>query len=661
MGTFAILVVVSFLLPLTLNTAAFTELQPDKETLSLSNSAISSVSKMESLLSSISTQSTSSFSEAESSIIQISNSPSTQTSSYSIASTSASETKTGEMASSSQSKTKLNIDSLPKKIKLLKNKKLLNVQGGVDVSDNWWIGQGSGNNLTNSNNELKTFLNDPANGFANSTLPKVKLAIIDSGIDTTLPGNSKINFDISNSIQYYTTAEDPACDATLAYLPVPEIEVDVDGNPTGNFVDSTTNFYCRTIGSQFDDIGHGTAVGYVAGQILNSDNPALDNSIQILPIAMHGYALDSFMLADAIRYATDNRANVINMSIGSPYRDSILRSAIRYAQQKGVLIVASSGNCGEYTAQNCDIDGDGIQTPGVAEEENNAPNYPASYSGVISVGASNYKATCALELVNQTCPLVVKSSYSNSASNLALVAPVGDGIAVPNLGEEAGTSFAAPQVAGALVKMMAIRNKLNQRLNTLSSGTNQLTTTALAYLKSGATDILKEDYTPGIYVSQGIDYDTGSGLLNLLGSWKLLSQDFVANVTEIFAVNTNNEVKTQGTANTVQSGGGVIVINTTSSVSSTSSNPNQDQSEIKNQSTNRDQTKDNKDRILYRLQGIGGAIDPDTGQKQILTKTTTNDIVKFYQMYGNESEMFSVGKGASTVRTGASYNYDQSD
>jgi Subtilase family len=657
-GTFAVFVIVSFLLPQVVNAVALDDLHK-VDLVSSNNETIFSISSFSSAsgLSSTSVSSlpSSEISSTQTNLTSYNNFSSSSTSSSTLSGTN-SVSSSQSTTSSSQSKAKINIDSLPKKIKLLKNKKLLNVQGGVNTSDNWWTGQGSGNNLVNSNLEINTFLNDPANGFTSTSLQKVKLAIIDSGIDTALPGNSKINFDILNSIRYYTTAEDPACDATIAYLPVPEIEVDIDGNPTGNFVDSATNFYCRSIGSQFDDVGHGTAVAYVAGQALGSDNSTLDNSIQVLPIAMHGYALDSFMLADAIKYAADNGANVINMSIGSPYRDSILRSAIRYAQQKGVLIVASSGNCGEYTVYNCDTDGDGIQTPGLIEEENNAPNYPASYSGVISVGASNYKLGCEIDLVNNACPLVIKSSYSNSASNLALIAPVGNGIVVPDLGEEAGTSFAAPQVAGALVKMMAIKNSLNQKLNTLSNEANQLTTTPLAYLKSGATDLLNEDYTPGIYVNQGIDYDTGSGLLNLLGSWKLLKQDFVAKVTEIITANTNNEIKTQGTTNTVQSGGGVIVINTASSVSTTSSNPNQDQSEIKNQSSNRDQFKDNQDRILYRLQGIGGAVDRDTDQKLNTPKPNTNDIVKFYQMYGDESEIFSVGKGASTVRTGGDPN-----
>ena len=519
-------------------------------------------------------------------------------------------------SSSIFAKIKSKTDTLPRKINLLKNKKLLNFQNGVNVKNDWWLEGVSGNNTKEANAEINTFLDKNKTQLQTKTLPKVKLAIIDSGIDTSFVANSKINFDVANSIRYYSTFEDQTCDKDASYLPIPEIELDLNGNTTGNLVDSTINFYCRNVGSQFDNEGHGTAVAYIAGQVYTSDNSSLDNSIEILPIAMHGYALDTFMLADAIIYATNQGSSVINMSIGSPFKDNVLKAAIRYAQQKGVIIVASSGNCGIYTAQNCDTDNDGIQTQGNDEELDNAPNYPASYTDIVSVGASNYKANCPIELISNACPVIDKSNYSNSANNLFVLAPVGNGIEVPSLGEEAGTSFSAPQVAGAIVKFMAIKNLLT------GIAPNNANLNVLNIIKSGATDIVKEDYTPGLYVKYGWDYDSGNGLLNTLGSWKLLKQEFD---------NLKQTQSSQISSNNLQPSGGVISI--TNIVGN---------SPIPISSISTDQIN----RIQYRLQGIGGAIDPNLQSPKINESEQNKDITN------NIINLSSTGKGSTTVRTG---------
>lgn len=59
-------------------------------------------------------------------------------------------------------------------------------------------------------------------------------------------------------------------------------------------------------------------------------------------------------VANAIRYATDNGASIINMSFGKPYspEKKWVDEAVKYAQSKGVLLVAAAGN------DNLDIDVD---------------------------------------------------------------------------------------------------------------------------------------------------------------------------------------------------------------------------------------------------------------------------------------------------------------
>ncbi|WP_051468245.1 S8 family peptidase [Actinomadura oligospora] len=75
-------------------------------------------------------------------------------------------------------------------------------------------------------------------------------------------------------------------------------------------------------------------------------------------------------IAQGIRYAVDHGATVINMSLGGGKQyydgDSSEEDAIRYAQSKGVVLIASAGN-----------DGAGA----------NRKNFPAAYPGVIAVGA----------------------------------------------------------------------------------------------------------------------------------------------------------------------------------------------------------------------------------------------------------------------------------
>lgn len=68
-------------------------------------------------------------------------------------------------------------------------------------------------------------------------------------------------------------------------------------------------------------------------------------------------------VSQAIRYAVDHGATVINLSLGDEFKVPGMDDAIQYAQERDAVIVAASGN-------------DGVGTP----------NYPASYPGVISVG-----------------------------------------------------------------------------------------------------------------------------------------------------------------------------------------------------------------------------------------------------------------------------------
>ena len=131
---------------------------------------------------------------------------------------------------------------------------------------------------------------------------------------------------------------------------------------------------------------------------------------------------DLFTLAKAIRYAVQNGAQVINMSFGSASPSRSLQSAIQYAQQHGVTLVASAGN-----------------------DNTSIPQYPAAYSGVITAAAT--------DLFDH------KAAFSDYGSDIYVDAPGVNIISAYPGGSYSlvsGTSFSAPAVAGtaALVRSL---------------------------------------------------------------------------------------------------------------------------------------------------------------------------------------------------------------
>lgn len=135
-------------------------------------------------------------------------------------------------------------------------------------------------------------------------------------------------------------------------------------------------------------------------------------------------------VANAIRYAADNGAKVINMSFGKSYswNKTIVDEAVKYAVSKDVLLIHAAGN------DNKDL-----------EVEQNFPNPEYQDGGVaaswITVGASGW--------VNDAS---IKASFSNYGKTKVDVFAPGERInsTVPGSKYEKldGTSMAAPVVAG---------------------------------------------------------------------------------------------------------------------------------------------------------------------------------------------------------------------
>lgn len=119
-----------------------------------------------------------------------------------------------------------------------------------------------------------------------------------------------------------------------------------------------------------DDHGHGT---FIAGVIsANTDNglgiSGICSGCSIMPVkVMDSKGVGTYAnVARGIMWAADNRAKIINLSLGGYAPSQALQEAVTYAQQKGVLIIAAGGNQGT-----------------------SALLYPAAYSSVLGVSATD--------------------------------------------------------------------------------------------------------------------------------------------------------------------------------------------------------------------------------------------------------------------------------
>lgn len=205
-----------------------------------------------------------------------------------------------------------------------------------------------------------------------------------------------------------------------------------------------------------DDNGHGTHVaGIVAASTDNGIGVAgVCAECEILPVKVldaEGSG-DVSVIAQGLRYAADQGADIANMSLGMDPNcgcSETLANAINYAYERGMFMIAAAGN-------------DSIDKIG----------YPASSSRVMAIGATNVSGN--------------RAYFSNYGDGLDIVAPGQDILntyTTPEYDSLSGTSMASPMVAGVAGLALSHRG---------------MTQPQLWWLLKNATD----SSTPGIFDNQ---------------------------------------------------------------------------------------------------------------------------------------------------------------
>lgn len=263
----------------------------------------------------------------------------------------------------------------------------------------------------NGNNWDINMVNAPEVWAQGYTGQGVVVAVVDTGVDYTHP-------DLANNI-WVNSGE------------IADNGIDDDGNGYiddvrgWNFVDNNSN--------PMDLNGHGTHVsGTIAAENNDFGVTGVAYNSTIMPVRVLSSDGDGERgnIASGIRYAVDNGANVINLSLGGGYSSEI-QDAIAYATSLGSVVVMASGN-----------------------EGSTQPIAPASSADQFGIAVGAISRSRAI------------ASFSNQAGLPVLnyvVAP-GDNIYSTYLNNSYryldGTSMATPHVSGVVALMLSANPNL---------------------------------------------------------------------------------------------------------------------------------------------------------------------------------------------------------
>jgi thermitase len=197
-------------------------------------------------------------------------------------------------------------------------------------------------------------------------------------------------------------------------------DIDPSDRPVGKDADCD--------GDKDEMVGHGT---HVAG-IVDITAP----EAKIMPLRVldtEGYG-NVFTIAKAVYFAEQNRANVINLSLGSPSRSKLLQEVIEGATANGVVVAAAAGNSNSLV-----------------------PHYPAAGDGLVA-SADGLVAVTSVNMNDQ------KSDFANYGKWVDIAAPgesIRSAFPVSKYAYWSGTSMATPFVSGQAALIYAVQDSLD--------------------------------------------------------------------------------------------------------------------------------------------------------------------------------------------------------
>ncbi|MCC9602071.1 S8 family serine peptidase [Stieleria sp. JC731] len=324
----------------------------------------------------------------------------------------------------------------------------------------------------------------------------ITVAVIDTGVDLDHP-------DLYSNI--YVNAGEIAGNG-----------IDDDGN---GYVDDVHGFDFADWDADANDVhGHGT---HVAGTIAALDNgwgaTGVAPDATILPVKVLGDngSGSSTSVAAGIRYAADQGADIINLSLGGGYSYDI-ESAIEYARSLGSFVIAAAGN--EYASM---------------------PGFPARFSAsldnVLSVGAFDSSGNIA--------------AFSNDVGGSGAVQIDAPGVGVYStyvgggFARMSGTSMATPHVVGVAALTLsanpslapsALRDLLVSGVVGNANGSDGLGKVSTLYSVAWAAAGVSGGTASGGGAASGTDGSGGVGASSFAAASDLLDEPDAADVDVVF-------------------------------------------------------------------------------------------------------------------------------
>lgn len=195
-----------------------------------------------------------------------------------------------------------------------------------------------------------------------------------------------------------------------------------------------------------DDSGHGTFNAGVIGAGGTSRVKGVARGVRIMPIKVldaEGKGPNS-AVAQGLVYAVDHGARVVNMSFGNPVTSRLEAQAIRYAHDKGAVLVAAAGN---------------------TANQDNAIIYPAAHEQVLAVAAIDEEDN--VPDFSQHHPYV-----GVSAPGVGILSTYRREAGYGDYATASGTSAAAPHVSGLAALILSANPGLtNTQVKTILQAT----------------------------------------------------------------------------------------------------------------------------------------------------------------------------------------------